>query len=163
MMAKAPQSQEEPTTIVGGLTKILLSIGVFAALVLVLGALMWLVRDMSGQNQETSRQLIESTTTAVNKMPEIAAEIRDDNRANSLFMREYTTIATHSREAVDLKLAAIEARLSTVQTELAAIRGEQQKTYEMFIKTAERIMGNDSKNEYMPPSSPNGGGASSGS
>lgn len=153
MMAKAAQSlTDEPTTLVGGLTKILLSIGVFAALVLTQAAMIWLVRDMSSQNQSTSRQLVESTANAVNQLPLIAAEMRDDNRRNAEvanqsaeFMRAHTQSAVLAREQISVRLA-------TIEKDLASIRADQQATSRALLEAIDRlIMLTESAPKNAPP------------
>lgn len=128
-----------------------IKLGAFGILAGLCAAMVW-------QNRETSVALVASNLKSVDTLPGIAAEIRDDNRANAAFMREHTATAIAARREMDLKLAAIDTRLATVMQELASIRQEQQKTYQLFVEAVERMVGR-SKNELTPPSPSNDGGA----
>lgn len=129
------------------------------------GVLAFLLWQNNQQTSETALTLVNASTGTVNRMPEIASqmtavatEIRNDNKQNAEYMRTHTSVATASRKEMDLKLAAIDIGLASVKQELASLRVEQQKTYQLFLQAVERIIGDDVKNELapLPPSSDGG-------
>lgn len=128
------------------------------------GIIAGLCAMMVFQNRETSTTLLASNLNSVDKLPVIAErmagiaeKIQTDAANNAAFMREHTATAVAARREMDLKLAAIDARLATVMQELVSIRSEQQKTYQLFVDALQRIGTDVSKNVPAPPTTNDGG------
>jgi len=136
---------------------LLLKLGAF-------GIIAGLCAVMVFQNRETSTTLLASNLNSVDKLPAIAEKmagiaqsVKADAENNAAFMREHTATAVKARSEMDLKLAAIDARLATVMQELVSIRSEQQKTYQLFVDALQRIGADPSKNAPATPMMNNGG------
>lgn len=85
------------------------------------------------QNSQTSTALVASNSRAVDTLPLIAAEIRDDNRRSAEFMRTHTANAVLSRDQMNVRLAAIEK-------ELVSIRADQQATSGALLEAINRLI-----------------------
>jgi len=147
-MMMTAAKKDDDSSLYTSAAKWVISLGVVGALIVVTGALIWLVSVMSQQNQSTSDKLVQVTASAVDKLPTIAAEMRDDNRRDGEFMRQHTALATAAREQIN-------ARLTAMETRLVELRSDQQESSRALMEAIRKLLDflerTTEKNARTPP------------
>lgn len=103
--------------------KWVVSLGVLGALVIVCGALIYLVRESNRGTNDTANNVLVAWTKCAQELPAIASQIRDDARLNATFMREFTDKAHEERILIREELAG----LRKVVAELVQVMKESEQ------------------------------------
>lgn len=102
----------------------MLSLGVLGALVVICGALIYLVMESNRGTNDTANNVLVAWTQCAQELPAIAAQIRDDARANAAYMREFTDKAHEERILIREELAG----LRKIVAELVQVMKESEES-----------------------------------
>lgn len=101
-----------------------LSLGVLSALVVICGALIYLVRESNSSTSTTANNVLVAWTRCAQELPAIAAQIRDDSRINAEYMRLKTDAAHEERIVIREEIAQLRKAI----TELVEALKETEQT-----------------------------------